>query len=112
MDIEKLYEELGRADAKASASKRQWEEMVARHRAESRAIDDKHREERNSNRSAHDNLVERLKVMRQAVEMAEAGMDPLLAKLKATGEDQEGSHDLWDSDDDDVCDESDDILEL
>mgnify|MGYP003347094517 CR=1 FL=1 len=46
MDIEKLYEELGRADAKASASKRQWDEMIARQRAENRAVDEKHREER------------------------------------------------------------------
>lgn len=112
MDIEKLYEELGRADAKASASKRQWDEMIARQRAETRAVDQKHRDERTSNRTAHDNLVERLKVMRQAVAMAEAGMDPLLAKLKATGEDQEDSHDLWEVDED-CCDKSDDdVLEI
>lgn len=103
MDINKLYEELGRADSAASNSKDRWEQLNDRHRAVRQKMEKEHTEERKTAREKHNILVQRLQTMREAVAMAENGMDPLLAKLKATGEKTTDDHEIWD--DDSECDD-------
>jgi hypothetical protein len=109
MDINKLYEELGRADADTARARRNWEANASVQRAERRDLDSQQSQVRATLREDHNRKLKRLTVLREAVALAEQGVDPLLAKMTASGEGHEDQHDLLD--DLDECGEEDEYLE-
>jgi hypothetical protein len=87
MDIADLYVELGKADAQACQHQIDYREQQERQAAEMEELRDRHRDERVALSQATTDNTRRLRSLREAVLAAQSGVDPLSAKLAATGGD-------------------------